>query len=119
MDWTTLATPVLQALSGVLATILTGVAVWAIKKYTGIELDKNQQAQAKQIVMGVEDKALALIKKKCITTPGDVKHADAVEQLQTVTGLSQPAATSQVDRAVGSLPNVGALKTFDPCTITG
>ena len=113
MDWTTIATPALQVFSGTLAAILTAVISWALYKYTGIKLDENQQAQAKQIVLGVEDKAISMLKKNQAVPSGAEKHTDAVAQLQVVTGLSKDAAVSQVDRAVGSLPNVGALVT--PC----
>ena len=51
---------------------------------------------------------------------GEQKHAQAVTQLQTLNPtMTDSAAISQVDRAVGSLPNVGAtaLKVGD-CKIS-
>jgi len=113
MGWELFLMPVLQIVAPILATVLTGVASWALYKYTGIKLDQNQQAQAKQIVLGIEEKAISLCKKGFKAPAGEEKHAEAVVQMQTVTGISQEAAVSQVDRAVGSLPNVGAMQT--PC----
>jgi len=115
MDWTTIATPILQALSGILATVITAFLVKFLKDKTGIALDQNQQKQAKEIVLGIEERAIALLKKdKDNKIPGSVKHADAVKQLETVAGISKPEAVSQIDRAVGSLPNVGALVVGSP-----
>jgi len=110
MDWSSIYVPILQALGVGLAGIITGFLVKFLKAKTGIALDEAQQAQAKQIVQGIEDKAIGLLKTGAPKVLGTVKHADAVTQLQTLNpALTQGQAVSQVDRAVGSLPNVGAL----------
>jgi hypothetical protein len=102
----------------ILATVLTGVVTWAVKKYLGIELDKNQQAQAKQIIRGVEEKAVALCLKGTGKVPGNLKHDEAVDQLQKLNpGLTTEKAISQIDRAVGSDPVIGAFK--PGCNIPG
>jgi hypothetical protein len=121
MDWTQMLTPILQALSGVLATVITAFLVKFLKDKAGIALDVNQQKQAKEIVLGIEEKAISLIKHKYVAPSGEAKHAEAVDQLRTVSGLSKVEAVAQVDRAVGSLPNVGALKTSicDPPIVVG
>ena len=115
-----LLTPLLESLGGILATLITGYLVKFLSAKTGIALDANQQAQAKQIVQAVEEKAIAAV-KTCMTKPtGEQKHAQAVTQLQTLNPtMTDSAAISQVDRAVGSLPNVGAtaLKVGD-CKIS-
>lgn len=111
-----------------LAGIVTYTIAWALKKYLGIELDKNQQKQAKEVVMGIEEKALALLKQKkatgkaaalLIAVPtGPEKKDEAVEELKILNpDMTTKEAVGQVDRAVGSLPTVGA---FQPdCNIPG
>ena len=115
-----LLTPLLESLGGILATLITGYLVKFLSTKTGIALDANQQAQAKQIVLAVEEKAVALAKSTLQKTSGDQKHAQAVDQLQALNPtMTDSAAISQVNRAVGSLPNVGAtaLKVSD-CKIS-
>ena len=57
-----LLTPLLESLGGILATLITGYLVKFLSAKTGIALDANQQAQAKQIVQAVEEKAIAAVK---------------------------------------------------------
>lgn len=119
MDWTQILAPALGVLSAAIATILAGVGAWALYKFTGIKLDDKQQSQAQQIILGIEEKAMAAIKAGKIKTPGVVKHADAIKQLEAVAGISTIAAESQVDRAMGVLPTVGATTTPQPNLVTG
>lgn len=118
MDWTAIYYPILGAIGTALAGIVTGYATKWLKTHTGIELDQNQQAQAKQIVQSVEEKAANLAKSYLQKPSGPAKHADAVSQLQTLNpAMTQDQAVKQVDRAVGSLPNVGATAECIPVKI--
>lgn len=116
MDLTPILTMTLQALSGVLATIITGFLVKFLKEKTGITLDENQQKQAREIVLSMEEKAIAMLKHKYTAPEGPDKRAYAIDELMKLNPkMSVEAAKMQIDRAVGSLPNVGAFKA-DECS---
>jgi hypothetical protein len=112
MDWSSILTPILGAFSATLATVITAFLVKFLKAKTGIVLDENQQKQAREIVQGIEEKAISLLKKGGNKTPGPEKFDKAVTHLLTLNPkLTAREAINQVDRAVGSLPNVGAMTT--------
>ena len=111
MDWMKLLDPILGAIGVGLAGIITTFLVKLLQAKTGIALDENQQKQAKEIVLGIEEKAIDLLKKQCVKTPGPVKKADAIDQLKVLNpDLTTKEAASQIDRAVGSSPVIGAFQ---------
>lgn len=109
MDWTNMLSPIIQ-------TVAVAFIGWALKKYLGIEMDKNQRAQAEGVVAGVDEKARALFKrtggKEKMTS--EAKHQTAIADLKVLNpGESDAKITVLTDSAVGVVKTVGA--TAIPC----
>jgi len=89
--------------------VAVAVIGWALKKYLGIEMDKNQRAQAEGVVQGVEDKVRSIFKKTGRKVPSEVVHQMAVNDMKALSpGISDAKAVAQIDSAVGVVKTVGA-----------
>jgi hypothetical protein len=105
--------PLLKLVGSLAVAALTPVLIKLLGKLTGKILDESQQTQVKQIVQGVEEYAVALAmgkiagKAPCKLTSVE-KYQMALKQAEKQLGVKPEQASAQVDRALGSLPNVGA-----------
>lgn len=95
---------IIRELVGLASTTLIGVGIWALTQFArkyGIELSMTKQEQlatfARQAILGVEEKAIAILKAQGDKLTGAEKLEEAIESLLLkVPGISREEAAEVI-----------------------